>query len=84
VSLYSPELGEVVTATVGEHVDGMVTGVYAVVQYIDSDGDQRIAVGCAPGQTFVTTQGLLVIANAVADSELTTFVLDSLEGDSSD
>lgn len=60
----------------------MVTGLYGIVQWIDDEGEQRHAIVCAPGQTFVVTQGLLVMANAVADSEMTTYVMDAL--DSSD
>jgi hypothetical protein len=85
VSLYSPELGEQITALVGEQVGGMVTGLYGIIQYIDEDGEQRIVIAAAPGQTFVVTQGLLTIANAVADTELTTYVLDATDiGDDDD
>ncbi len=77
MTLYSPELGDALTARAGETLGGMVTGLYAVVQWIDEDGDQRIAIACSPDQTMIVTQGLLVVANNVADTELTTFVLDS-------
>ena len=81
MSLYSPELGQKITAIIGEQVGGMVTGMYGIVQYIDDDGEQRIAVMCAPGQTFVVSQGLLTMANAIADTELTTNVIDSMDLD---
>lgn len=84
MSLYSPELGEKVTGLIGEQVGGMVTGLYGIVQYIDDDGEQRIAVMCAPGQTFVVSQGLLTMANAIADTELTTYVLNSMDPNSGD
>lgn len=84
MSLYSPELGERITAAVGEQVGGMVTGLYGIVQYIDDDGEQRIAVMCAPGQTFVVSQGLLTMANAIADTELTTYVLEAMDVDPGD
>ena len=79
MTLYLPAEGEKVTALLGAEL-GMVTGVYGIVQWIDDSGEQRIGVLSAPGQTQVTTQGLLVVANAVADTELTTFVMDSLGG----
>lgn len=79
MTLYMPEEGEKVTALLGKELDGMVTGMYAVVQWIDEDGEQRIGVIVAPGQTQVVSQGLLTIANAVADTELTTYVMDSLD-----
>ncbi|HWU31054.1 MAG TPA: hypothetical protein VN041_18380 [Microbacterium sp.] len=77
MTLYLPAEGEKVTALLGAEL-GMVTGVYGIVQWIDDSGEQCIGVLSAPGQTQVTTQGLLVVANAVADTELTTFVMDSL------
>lgn len=79
MTLYSPELGEKVTHLIGEQVGGMVTGLYGIVQFINDDGEQRIAVMTAPGQTFVVSQGLLTMANAVAETELTTYVLDSMD-----
>jgi hypothetical protein len=77
MALHMPDAGEKVTALLGAELGGMVTGMYGVVQWIDDDGEQRIGVICAPGQTFVVSQGLLTIANAVADADLTTYVLDS-------
>ena len=76
--LNTPELGDRLTQTASTYVGGMITGLYAVIQWIDEDGEQRLAVASAPGQTMVTTQGMLTIANAVADTELTTYVMDSM------
>lgn len=83
MTLYSADLGERVTGLIGEQVGGMVTGLYGIVQWIDDEGEQRIAVMTSPGQTFVVSQGLLTMANAIADTELTTYVMDSmgLDGD---
>ena len=80
MTLYEQDLGEKVTTLIAEQVGGMVTGFYGIAQWIDDDGEQRIGVMCAPGQSFVTSQGLLVMANAVADTELTTYVMESLDG----
>lgn len=81
MTLYLPEAGAEVTAVLGRELGGMVTGMYGIVQWIDEDGEQRLGVICAPGQTFVVSQGLLTIANAVADTELTTFVLEDDDDD---
>ena len=85
MSLFLPELGGKLAAVAGNEVEGLVTGLYAVVQWIDADGEQRIGYACGPDQTMVTTQGLLVVANAIADSELTTYVMDAAHrGDEGD
>ena len=81
MSLFLADLGGKLAALAGDEVNGLVTGLYAVVQCLDADGEQRIGYACGPDQTMVTTQGLLVVANAVADTELTTYVLDSTDGD---
>ncbi|MGN7977430.1 hypothetical protein ACTJJ4_07630 [Microbacterium sp. 22195] len=79
MTLYLPAEGEKVTAMLGAELDGMVTGMYGVVQWIDDTGEQRIGVMVAPGQTQVVSQGLLTVANAIADTELTTFVMEGLD-----
>lgn len=79
-----PEEGEKVTAFLGAELGGMITGLYGIVQWIDDAGEQRIGIVSAPGQTFVVSQGLLTIANAVADSELTTYVMDAAAEGNSD
>ncbi len=79
MSLFLPDLGGKLAALTGDDVEGLVTGLYAVVQWIDADGEQRIGWACGPDQTMVTTQGLLVFGNAIADTELTTYVMESAE-----
>ncbi|MGI6878825.1 hypothetical protein [Microbacterium sp. gxy059] len=79
MALYLPDESEKVTALLGDQLGGMVTGMYAIVQWMTDSGEQRIGVFTAPDQTFITSQGLLTMANAVADGELASYVQDAID-----
>lgn len=81
MSLFVPELADSLVSAAATSV-GVVTGLYAVVSWLDEDGEQRIGVASMSGQSVVVTQGLLTFAGAAADSALTQYLMtDSSEAD---
>lgn len=80
MGIFDEDLGQKLAATASAE-RGMVTGMVAIVEFIDEDGEQKVSWAVAPGQKVTTSAGLLALADSLTEFELRAYVGEMYRSD---